>query len=71
MKRNHDGTCLKQIGAEMFKESVRKDYKQKTEVQCKGGVGADSMSSLIVAAGERRGWLRVGFENMKRSRVMK
>jgi len=30
--------------------------------QCKGGVRADSMSSLIVAAGERRGSLGVGFE---------
>ena len=38
--------------------------------QCKGGVRADSMSSLIVAAGERRGLLWVGFENMMRSWVM-
>jgi len=30
-------------------------------------VRADSMSSLIVAAGERRGLLGVGFENMMRS----
>jgi len=29
------------------------------EAQCKGGVRADSMSLLIVAAGERCGWLRV------------
>jgi len=41
------------------------------EAQCKGGVRADSMSSLIVAAGERRGLLVVGFENMMRSWVMK
>ena len=31
---------------------------------------ADGVSSLIVAAGERRGLLRVGFENMMRSWVM-
>ena len=37
------------------------------EVQCKGRVRADSVSSLIVAAEERRGLLRVGFENMMRS----
>ena len=33
------------------------------EAQCKGGVGADGVSSLIVVAGERRGLLGVGFEN--------
>ena len=41
------------------------------QVQCKGGVRADNVSSLIVAAGERRGLLGVGFENMMRSWVMK
>ena len=41
------------------------------QVQCKGGVRADSVSSLIVAAAERRGLLGVGFENMMRSWVMK
>jgi len=41
------------------------------EVQCKGGVRADGVSSLIVAAGERHGLLGVGFENMMRSWVMK
>ena len=43
------------------------------EAQCKGGVRADGVSSLIVAAGERRGLLGVGFENMPvmRSWVMK
>ena len=40
------------------------------EVQCKGGVRADGVAS-IVAAGERRGLLGVGFENMMRSWVMK
>jgi hypothetical protein len=43
----------------------------KIEAQCKGGVRADSMSSLIVAAGERCGSLGVEFENMMRSWVMK
>ena len=43
------------------------------EAQCKGRVRADSVPSLrlIVAAGERRGLLGVGFENMMRSWVMK
>jgi len=43
----------------------------KIEAQCRGRVRADSMSSLIVAAGERRGSLGVGFENMIRFWVMK
>jgi len=43
----------------------------KIEAQCKDGVRADGVTSLIVAAGERRGSLKVGFENMMRSRVMK
>ena len=34
------------------------------EAQCKDGVRADGVSSLIVAAGERHGLLGVGFENM-------
>jgi len=37
----------------------------KIEVQCKGGVGADSMSSLIIVAGERRGSLGAGLENIQ------
>ena len=41
------------------------------EAQCKDGVRAYGVSSLIVAAGERRGLLGVGFENMMRSWVMK
>jgi len=41
------------------------------EAQCRGGVRADSMSSLIVAAGERCGSLGAGFENVMRSWVMK
>ena len=43
----------------------------KIEAQCKDGVRADSVSSLIVVAGVRRGLLGVGFENMMRSWVMK
>jgi len=41
------------------------------EAQCKDGVKADGVASLIVAAGERRGLLGVGFENMMRPLVMK
>ena len=43
----------------------------KIEAQCKDGVRADGVASLIVAAGERCGSLGVGFENMMRSWVMK
>ena len=43
----------------------------KMRAQCKGGVRADGVSSLIVAAGERHGVLGVGFENMMHSWVMK
>ena len=42
----------------------------KIEAQCKGGVRNDVVAS-IVAAGERRGLLGVGFKNMMRSWVMK
>jgi len=41
------------------------------EAQCKDGVQADGEASLIVAAGERRGLLGVGFENMMLPWVMK
>jgi len=41
------------------------------EVQCKGRVRADGVASLIVAAGERRGLLGVGFEDMGHPWVMK
>ena len=41
------------------------------KAECQGGVGADSMSSLTTAAGERRGSLGVGFENMRRSWITK
>ena len=40
-------------------------------MRAEGGVRADGVASLIVAAGEKRGSLRVGFENMLRSWVMK
>jgi len=41
------------------------------EAQYRDRVRADGVSSLIVAAGERRGLLGVGFENMMRSWVIK
>ena len=40
------------------------------ELQCKGGVRNDVVASIVVA-GEGRGLLGVGFENMMRSWVMK
>ena len=39
------------------------------EAQCKDGVRADGLASLIVATGERCGLLGVGFENIMRSWV--
>ena len=41
------------------------------ETQCNDRVRADGVASLIVAAAERHGWLREGFENMVRSWVIK
>ena len=41
------------------------------EAQCKDGVRANGVASLIVKTGERRGLLGVGFENKMRSSVMK
>ena len=41
------------------------------EAQCKDGMRANGVLSLIVAAGEKGGLLGVGFENMMRSWVMK
>jgi len=41
------------------------------ETQCNDRVRADGVVLRIVAAGERRGSLGVGFENMMRSWVMK
>ena len=41
------------------------------EAQCKDGVRAVGVASLIVETGERRSSLGVGFENMMRSWVMK
>ena len=66
---------LRQIAAEMVQDSKATTWGGaagcKIQAQLKGGVRADSVSSLIVAAGERRGLLGVGFENMMRSWVMK
>jgi len=67
---------LRQIGAEMVQDSKATTLGGvagcKMKAQCKGGVIAGSrISSLMVAAGERRGSLGVGFENMMRSWVMK
>ena len=50
---------------------MRRDAGCKIEAQCKDRVRADGVSSLVVAAGERRGLLGVGFENVMRSWVMK
>ena len=44
---------------------------QQIEAPCKGGVRANGVASLIVAAGERRSLLGVGFENKMRPWVMK
>ena len=64
-KWNLDSTRLKQIGAEMvFNERGR------VAPQCKGRVEVDNMSLFTIAAGERCGSLKVGFNNMKRSWVM-
>jgi len=41
------------------------------EAQCKDRVRDDGVALLIVAAGERRGLLGVGFDNMMCSWVMK
>jgi len=43
----------------------------KIEAQVKGRVRADSMSSLMVAAGERCCLLGEGFENKRRSWIIK
>jgi len=75
VKWSHDGTWLRQVGAERVQDSKATTWKGvagcKIEAQCKSEVGADSMSSLTIATGERRGALGMGFENMRRSRVMK
>ena len=66
---------FRQIGAEMVSDSKATTSGRaagcKIEAQCKGGLRADGVSSLIVAAGERHGLLGVGFENMMRSWVIK
>jgi len=50
---------------------LRRGCRLQKEAQYKGKVRADSMSSLIVAARERRGLLGVGFENIRRYWDMK
>jgi len=69
---------LRQIGAEMVQDPKSDNLRRGCRLQdrgaawqCRGVVRADSISSLIVAAVERRGSLGVGFDNMMRSWVMK
>ena len=65
---------MRQIGAEVVQDSqatTRGGAAGCKMEQCKGGVRADGVSSLIVAAAKRRGLLGVGFENMMRCWVMK
>ena len=66
---------LRQIGAEMVQDSKVTTWGGvagcQIEARCKGGMRAYSMSSLIVAAGERCDSLGVGFENIMRYWVMK
>jgi len=65
----------KQIGAEMVWDLKGTTWGGivgcKIEAQYKGGIGADSMPSLIIAAGKRRSSLGVKFENLRRSQVRK
>jgi len=58
-------------GLRLKSDNLRKCCRLQDRAQCKGGVRADGVASLIVAAGERCGSLGVGFENMIRSWVMK
>jgi len=61
---------LEICGLRLKSDNLRRAAGCKMEAQCKGGVRNDVVA-LIVAAGERRGLLVVGFENMMRSWVMK
>jgi len=49
-------------GLRLKSDDLRRGCRLLIEAQCKGGVRADSMSSRIVTAGDRRGSLGVGFE---------
>ena len=57
------------FGLRLKSDNLRRGCRLQDGGAVKGG--ADGMSSLIVAAGGRRGSLGVGFENMMRSWVMK
>jgi len=61
---------LEQRWSKTQKRQLGEGLQAAREMQCKGRVIADSMSSRIVAAGERRSSLVVGFENMMRLWVM-
>ena len=58
-------------GLRLKSNNLRRCCRLQDKAQCKGGVRADGVSSLIVAAGERRSLLGGGFENMMCSWVMK
>jgi hypothetical protein len=60
------GRCQHSVEC-LDRSSSRREIGCKIEVQCKDGVRDDGVASLIIAAGERRGSLGVGFENMMRS----
>ena len=63
-------TNWSRVGARLKSDNLRRGCSLLIEAHCKGGVRADSMSSLIVAVGERHGSLGVGFENMRRSWII-
>jgi len=61
---------LEQRWSKTTKRQLEEVSDCKIEAQCNGGVRADGVASFIVAAGERRGMLGVGFESMMRSWVV-
>jgi len=58
-------------GLRLKSDNLRRCCRLQDRGAVRGQVRADGVTSLIVAAGERRGSLGVGFENMMRSWVMK
>jgi len=58
-------------GLRLKSDNLRRCHRLQDGGECKGGVRADGVASLIVAAGERRSLLEVGVENMMCSWVMK
>ena len=66
LRRSRDGLKLKRRHLEEGLQAARWRRSARAE-----WAWTDGVSSLIVAAGERRGLLGVGFENMMRSWVMK